>query len=194
MTGGSLGHVFEKSSSWQSKFPKQAAVHTVQHRSFCFHDADTVLRKARPREATHDQDQSLSEVKECDHCPRKEISLTLSLYMHLSVTRMIKEAAYYKNEAKDNEAKLAKMKEEGRDPYDVKKFQEVLNESYMMIPDSEQRLKKCVSDLGLLVESQSWSNESEWLPKAKEILKQYQEQEDAVDETKVDSLKEGEVF
>lgn len=39
------------------------------------------------------------------------------------------------------------MKAEGKDPYDIKKQEEVLQESYMMIPDSKARLAAAVDDL-----------------------------------------------
>merc|ERR1719263_1870863 len=61
--------------------------------------------------------------------------------------RMIKEAAYYKKEAGQNEARVQKMKDDGIDPWTVKKAEEVLGESYMMIPDSEKRLKESIEDL-----------------------------------------------
>lgn len=48
---------------------------------------------------------------------------------------------------KENEEKLAKMKSDGKDPYDIKKFEEVLGESKMMVPDSENRYKKSLQDL-----------------------------------------------
>merc|ERR1719440_824867 len=61
--------------------------------------------------------------------------------------RMIKEAAYYKKEAGQNEARVQKMKDDGIDPWTVKKAEEVLGESYMMIPDSEKRMKESIEDL-----------------------------------------------
>ena len=60
---------------------------------------------------------------------------------------MVKEAAYYKKEAKGNEARVQKMKDEGIDQWTVKKAEEVLAESYMMIPDSERRMKESIQDL-----------------------------------------------
>ena len=45
---------------------------------------------------------------------------------------------------------MQKMKDENKDHYDIKKFAEVLEESEMMIPDSENRLKKigCIDGNG----------------------------------------------
>ena len=39
------------------------------------------------------------------------------------------------------------MKDDNKDPYDIKKFQEVLGESHMMIPDSISRRDKTLDDL-----------------------------------------------
>ena len=60
---------------------------------------------------------------------------------------MVKEAAYYKKEAGENEARVQKMKDDGVDQWTVKKPEEVLGESYMMIPDSEKRMKESIEDL-----------------------------------------------
>ena len=39
------------------------------------------------------------------------------------------------------------MRDGGKDPYDIKKQEEVLQESYMMIPDSKARLQAALEDL-----------------------------------------------
>ena len=61
--------------------------------------------------------------------------------------RLAKEANYYEQEVKENEAILQQMKDDNKDPYDIKKFQEVLGESHMMIPDSISRRDKTLDDL-----------------------------------------------
>ena len=66
--------------------------------------------------------------------------------------RMIKEAAYYKKEAVQNEERVQKMKDDGVDQWTVKKAEEVLGESYMMIPDSEKRMKASIEDLFAFVQ------------------------------------------
>uniref|UniRef100_A0A7S2W3S2 Tubulin-specific chaperone A n=1 Tax=Rhizochromulina marina TaxID=1034831 RepID=A0A7S2W3S2_9STRA len=68
------------------------------------------------------------------------------------VTRMAKEVAFYHREAEENEARVQKFKDAGKDIHDVKKAEEVLEESYMMIPDSKNRLQKAVEDLLVFVE------------------------------------------
>lgn len=116
--------------------------------------------------------------------------------------RLLKEVEYYKQEVKENEQKLAEMKANHQDPYDIKKFEEVLGESYMMIPDSSARLRQTLQDLADYIESSEVTEEyqsNEWYHQAKELLKQQQDkhQEEASDvivETKVDDLQDGEVF
>ena len=86
------------------------------------------------------------------------------------------------------------MKDDEKDPYDIKKFEEVLGESYMMIPDSQRRLKKNVEELALFLDSYSTLDGAEWLSTAKDIVQQYTDKEDAIEETSVDGLQDGEAF
>ena len=60
------------------------------------------------------------------------------------IKRMLKEVSGYEKEAVENEARIQKMKDDGKDEYDIKKQEEVLGESYMMIPDSKNRLEAAV--------------------------------------------------
>lgn len=114
--------------------------------------------------------------------------------------RIAKEVNYYKKEVKENETKLAAMKEAQKDPYDIKKFEEVLGESYMMVPDSENRLQKSLEDLSQLLDSDECKalENSEWATSAREILKEHGAEgkgDDAgVQETDVSDLKDDEAF
>jgi len=100
----------------------------------------------------------------------------------------MKEAAYYKKEVQENEVALRGMIDSGRDPYDVKKFREVLGESYMMVPDSEHRLGQAVQDLRDFIKQQQQQqqneaetaashldpeDEGEWYRTACEVLAEY---------------------
>jgi hypothetical protein len=49
------------------------------------------------------------------------------------------------------EERIEKMKAEGKDEYDIRKQQEVLEESRMMIPDTNRRLKAAKDDLSQLL-------------------------------------------
>jgi len=100
------------------------------------------------------------------------------------------------------------MKDEKRDPYDIKKFQEVLGESHMMIPDSCCRRDKQLGDLkdfvALLKKEEGGNDElmgCQWMDEASKILGDSGEKEegqtaegDEVAVTAVEGLAEGEAF
>ncbi|OEU16399.1 tubulin binding cofactor A [Fragilariopsis cylindrus CCMP1102] len=115
--------------------------------------------------------------------------------------RLSKEVSYYQDEVDENEEKIKEMKDQNRNPYDIKKFQEVLGESYMMIPDSKNRLEQALSDLTTYVESAEVKGleTNEWYVQAQELLKKDNCQTgdistDIVEETDVSGLQEGEAF
>ena len=118
----------------------------------------------------------------------------------LEFLRLAKEVSYYEQEVKENEAKLAEMKAENKDSYDIKKFEEVLGESYMMIPDSKSRLQQSLQDLASYVDSSEVEEHksNEWYAQAKDLLEKEKDRlgstDDNVEETNVDDLKEGEAF
>ena len=109
----------------------------------------------------------------------------------------MKEVAYYEKEVLENEAQLEDMKAKNQDPYDIKKFQEVLDESYMMIPDSKGRLKQALEDLQSYTETSEVESlqSNEWFIQAKDLLtKELEVPDDALVETDVTDLQEGEAF
>ena len=117
--------------------------------------------------------------------------------------RLIKEVEYYRKEVKENEQKLRRMEDENRDPYDIKKFQEVLSESHMMVPDSICRRDKAVGDLRdfLSTLENGGLDGNEWMVEAQKIVNEssldWQSEDEFggdVVETEVDDLKEGEAF
>lgn len=63
------------------------------------------------------------------------------------VKRILKEKSMYEKETKQIENRIEKMKQEGRDEYDVRKMGEVLAESVMMGPDCIKRLTTAAEDL-----------------------------------------------
>mmetsp|Transcript_14778 Transcript_14778/g.21801 ORF Transcript_14778/g.21801 Transcript_14778/m.21801 type:complete len:131 (-) Transcript_14778:71-463(-) len=106
--------------------------------------------------------------------------------------RLTKEVAYYVKELKDNEEKLETMKDEGRDIYDIKKFEEVVGESSMMIPDSKRRLNENLESLRLFLDTASGlSTEGEFYAQAQEFIRTMPEDK-AVAETTVED--DAEVF
>lgn len=48
---------------------------------------------------------------------------------------------------------VQKMRDDGKDSYDIKKQEEVLQESYMMVPDSKNRMEKTFDTLSELIVS-----------------------------------------
>ena len=64
------------------------------------------------------------------------------------------------------------MKDENKDKYDIKKFAEVLDESLMMVPDSENRRNKAIGDLKDFMDAQGEGvlKDEEWLAKAKGFI------------------------
>ena len=67
------------------------------------------------------------------------------------------------------------MKSSGKDPYDIKQFEKVLAESYMMVPDSERRLKQSLEDLSCFLEScdgATINRSSDWYATAQEIVQE----------------------
>jgi len=118
--------------------------------------------------------------------------------------RLVKESAYYKKETKENEQQLQKMKDEQKDPYDIKKFEEVVGESQMMIPESISRRDKALDDLrefvSVLEKDEADNNElmtCEWMVEAKKLAPSANNNAGGGDDiaiTAVDGLAEGEAF
>mmetsp|Transcript_5712 Transcript_5712/g.10477 ORF Transcript_5712/g.10477 Transcript_5712/m.10477 type:complete len:143 (-) Transcript_5712:190-618(-) len=133
--------------------------------------------------------------------PQRQLMITVK-----ACQRLVKEATYYEAETLENEAKLQQMKDENKDPYDIKKFQEVLGESQMMIPDSISRRDKTLEDLreyvALLRKDEAGNAElmeCEWMVEANKICGEdssetKKEDTDEIAVTVVDGLAEGEAF
>jgi tubulin-specific chaperone A len=68
------------------------------------------------------------------------------------VKRCGKEKLSYRKEANHQKEKLEKMKKEGKDDMEIKKMNEQVQESLMMIPDCHRMLKKGVKELKNLIE------------------------------------------
>ena len=116
---------------------------------------------------------------------------------------MIKELAYYKQEVLDNEKTLIEMKESGRDSYDIKRFEQVLGESYMMVPDSTRRLQQALDDLCGFIEMHEGDAEGtalnttgKWYNEATKLVRDHHKVGNGADVvyTNVDDLAEGEAF
>jgi hypothetical protein len=110
--------------------------------------------------------------------------------------RMFKEVSAYEKEVVDNTAKLEDMKNDStKDEYDVKRFEGVLQESLMMVPDSKIRLQKSIEDLSLFLDTacnEEGVKESEWWTIASDLVSK-ENVEEKNDKTVVD-VDEGEAF
>ena len=194
------------------------------------HGADSAPK--RPSAPTHDQDKDLSAVRlsfisGAESEDINEPSCGKRIAAHSSIRRprarpfcaflpvtsqltrpvflsnsLIKECEYYKREVKENQQQLEQMVQEGRDPYDIKKFREVLGESEMMVPDSARRMQQAVLDLQSFVQDNQ-DLEGEWQEPARRILLDYApETSKGVDhgdcprvvETNVSDLADGDIF
>ena len=90
------------------------------------------------------------------------------------VTRIAKEKTMYEKEIVTIAKQIEDMKASGKDEYDIKKRTECLDESRMMIPDCEQRLKSAVEVMtSLLADNPDCKNE-EVYQKAQAALDQVQ--------------------
>eukprot|EP00794_Sanderia_malayensis_P009888 gene9888-10898_t len=88
------------------------------------------------------------------------------------IKRIAKERSMYEKEVKDHEIKAEKMKEEGKDEYDIRKQIEILNESKQMIPDCTKRLKNAYSELTQILEKEQDLAETEDYKVAKDLLQE----------------------
>ena len=73
-----------------------------------------------------------------------------------------------------NRSKLSSMSSSGSDQYDLKNFQNVLNESLMMVPDSTSRLTKSYEELELFLDLNGKDEKvvlSEFFEPAKELIR-----------------------
>ena len=170
-------------------------------------DAERRLRVRRIHLRGRERDLHLNFLVACSsHLP----FLIECLLIRKIGARLVKEAAYYESEVKENEAKIEQMKDENRGKHDIKYFQEVLSESHMMIPDSTNRRDKALVDLlefvALLKKEEEGNADlmgCEWMDEARKILvaSGFDNEEGGCGDdrgdvalTSVDGLEEGEEF
>ncbi|ORZ32221.1 tubulin binding cofactor A [Catenaria anguillulae PL171] len=63
------------------------------------------------------------------------------------VKRLAKEITMYQKEAEKQQARIQNLIDTGADEHDVRKQKEVLQESLVMIPDTQRRLQEAFADL-----------------------------------------------
>ncbi|EST06143.1 Tubulin binding cofactor A [Kalmanozyma brasiliensis GHG001] len=95
------------------------------------------------------------------------------------VKRLAKEESSYLTEAQQQEARIQKFVDDGRDEYDVKQQRTVLSDTLKMIPDCRKRLEIAADDLSSYVDGleddASITTTDEFIA-AKNILTDVQEQ------------------
>ncbi|XP_071055400.1 tubulin-specific chaperone A [Onthophagus taurus] len=80
------------------------------------------------------------------------------------VRRLAKEKVTYEQEADGQRERIERMRRDGKDEYDVKKQEEVLQESLMMVPDCQRRLVKAYDELkNILSAEQDLKDKEEYL-------------------------------
>ncbi|KAK2588456.1 hypothetical protein KPH14_004445 [Odynerus spinipes] len=92
------------------------------------------------------------------------------------VKRLAKEKVTYEKEAAQQREKVQKLKEQDKDGYDIKKQEEVLQESLMMVPDCERRLVKAFEELKNILETEQDLKEVEDYIEAQKVLQEAEAQ------------------
>ncbi|XP_063913014.1 tubulin-specific chaperone A [Zophobas morio] len=88
------------------------------------------------------------------------------------VRRIAKEKVTYEKEADQQRNRIEKLKAEGKDEYDIKKQEEVLQESLMMVPDCQRRLVSAFDDLKKILSTEEDLKESEEYQAALKVLEE----------------------
>lgn len=88
------------------------------------------------------------------------------------VKRLAKEKITYEKEAATQKDRVEKLKNDNGDSYYIKKQEEVLQESLMMIPDCQRRLAKAFEDLKNIVDNENDLIESEEFVIANQVLEE----------------------
>ncbi|XP_026727593.1 tubulin-specific chaperone A isoform X2 [Trichoplusia ni] len=87
------------------------------------------------------------------------------------VKRIAKEKVVYEKEAEQQKTRIQKLKDEGQDEHNIRKQEEVLQESLMMVPDCQRRLVKAFADLKTTLETEQDLKENEDYIAAQQVLK-----------------------
>jgi len=88
------------------------------------------------------------------------------------VKRLAKEKLMYEKEAEKEKAKLEKMKTSGDDSYMIRKQEEVIKESQMMVPDTVKRYQVAYKELQEILENDTELSEDESYQAAVKVLEE----------------------
>tara|TARA_A100001015_G_C14729043_1_gene609065 strand:- start:451 stop:759 length:309 start_codon:yes stop_codon:yes gene_type:complete len=86
-----------------------------------------------------------------------------------AINRLHKEMDHYEKELEKNIEKLNSMKNDEADKYDIKKQEEMVQESCVMIPNAKKRLQTFLDELKNLLEETN-EVDKELLIKANDLL------------------------
>ncbi|KAL6258598.1 tubulin-specific chaperone A isoform X2 [Pogonomyrmex barbatus] len=92
------------------------------------------------------------------------------------VKRLAKEKVTYEKEAAQQRERIQKLKEQDKDGYDIKKQEEVLQESLMMVPDCQRRLVKAFEELKKILDTEQDLKEVEDYIEAEKVLQEAEAQ------------------
>lgn len=70
-----------------------------------------------------------------------------------ALKRLMKEQALYKKEAEADAKRVEQAKEEGKDEYEIKKMNEVLQETQKMVPELNKKIQTTLNGLKELLSS-----------------------------------------
>uniref|UniRef100_A0A0K8TUG7 Tubulin-specific chaperone A n=1 Tax=Tabanus bromius TaxID=304241 RepID=A0A0K8TUG7_TABBR len=88
------------------------------------------------------------------------------------VKRLAKEKSVYEKEAETQKSRVEKYKSDGKDVHDIRKQEEVLKESLMMVPDCQRRLAKAVEELNEFLKSEEELKETKEYAEATALLEE----------------------
>ncbi|KAL2711573.1 tubulin-specific chaperone A [Vespula squamosa] len=92
------------------------------------------------------------------------------------VKRLAKEKVTYEKEAAQQRQRIQQLKEQDKDGYDIKKQEEVLQESLMMVPDCQRRLVKAFEELKGILETEQDLKEADDYIEAEKVLQEAEAQ------------------
>ncbi|XP_066591628.1 tubulin-specific chaperone A-like [Prorops nasuta] len=98
------------------------------------------------------------------------------------VKRLAKEKITYEKEAAQQRERIQKLKEQDKDGYDIRKQEEVLQESLMMVPDCQRRLIKAFEELKKILDTEQDLKEEEGYIEAEKVLQEAETQMPKEDE------------
>ncbi|KAG8193235.1 hypothetical protein JTE90_005582 [Oedothorax gibbosus] len=88
------------------------------------------------------------------------------------VKRLAKEKVMYEKEAVKEKEKLEKMQASGEDSYVIRKQEEVIKESMMMIPDTARRYQMAYNELQEILDNEQELVECAEYQAAQEVLRE----------------------